>query len=258
MNNLPKASPDEPVGPGAALEVDRLRVVRGGRLVLDDVSLSVPRGSVTGLLGPSGCGKSTMMRAIVGVQVVAGGSVTVLGQPAGSASLRDRVGYVTQAPSVYADLTVRENLRYFAAVIDAPTDDVDRVIGEVGLDSHADAVVGRLSGGQEARVSLAAALLGQPELLVLDEPTVGLDPVLRRDLWAMFRTLADSGRTLLVSSHVMDEAAHCDRLLLLRDGRLLADDTQSGLLERTGAVDVEAAFLALVDQAERETAGVTK
>jgi ABC-2 type transport system ATP-binding protein len=236
---------------GPAIALRGLRVVRGGRLVLDDVTLEVPRGTVGGLLGPSGCGKSTLMRALVGVQLVAGGDVQVLGRPAGSPALRRRVGYVTQAPSVYADLTVRENLRYFAAVLGAPRSDVDRVVEEVGLGSHADAVVGRLSGGQEARVSLAAALLGEPELLVLDEPTVGLDPVLRRDLWGLFRDLADHGRTLIVSSHVMDEAAHCDRLLLLRDGRLLADDTLDGLLTRTGTTDVEAAFLALVDDAAR-------
>jgi ABC-2 type transport system ATP-binding protein len=231
---------------GPAIVLHGLRVVRGGRLVLDDVTLEVPRGTVAGLLGPSGCGKSTLMRALVGVQVVAGGEVQVLGQPAGSPALRRRVGYVTQAPSVYADLTVRENLRYVAAVLGAPRSDVDRVVDEVGLGSHVDAVVGRLSGGQEARVSLAAALLGEPELLVLDEPTVGLDPVLRRDLWQLFRDLADRGTTLMVSSHVMDEAAHCDRLLLLREGRLLADDTMDGLLTRTGTSDVESAFLALV------------
>jgi ABC-2 type transport system ATP-binding protein len=242
---------------GPAIVLAGLRVVRGGRLVLDEVSLEVPRGSVTGLLGPSGCGKSTLMRALVGVQVVAGGEVQVLGLPAGSPPLRHRVGYRTQAPSVYADLTVRENLRYFAAVLGAPGSDADRVIDEVDLRTHADAVVSRLSGGQVARVSLAAALLGEPELLVLDEPTVGLDPVLRRDLWRLFRRLADRGTTLIVSSHVMDEAAHCDRLLLLRDGRLLADDTLDGLLARTGTADVEAAFLALVDRAEdhSETTG---
>ena len=231
---------------GPAIALYGLRVVRGGRLVVDDVTLEVRRGTVAGLLGPSGCGKSTLMRSLVGVQVVAGGEVQVLGRPAGSPPLRHRVGYVTQAPSVYADLTVRENLRYFAAVLGAPRSDVDRVVDEVGLGSHADAVVGRLSGGQEARVSLAAALLGEPELLVLDEPTVGLDPVLRRDLWQLFRDLADRGTTLMVSSHVMDEAAHCDRLLLLREGKLLADDTMDGLLTRTGTSDVEAAFLALV------------
>jgi ABC-2 type transport system ATP-binding protein len=233
----------------SAIVLDRLRVVRGGRVILEDVSLEVAPGSVTGLLGPSGGGKSTLMRSVVGVQQVAGGEIRVLGLPAGSAPLRHRVGYRTQAPSVYGDLSVRENLRYFASVLGAPASDVDRVVDEVDLRSHVDVVVGRLSGGQEARVSLAVALLGAPELLVLDEPTVGLDPVLRRDLWTLFRSLAERGTTLLVSSHVMDEAAHCDRLLLLRDGRLLADDTGEGLLASTGTTDVEAAFLSLVDDA---------
>ena len=239
---------------GAAISVGDLRVVRGGRTVLDGVSFEVPRGSVTGLLGPSGCGKSTLMRAIVGVQVVAGGTVDVLGQPAGSKGLRRSVGYLTQAPSVYADLTVRENLAYFAAVLGAPAGDVDRVVDEVGLADHVDAVTARLSGGQETRVSLAAALLGTPDLLVLDEPTVGLDPVLRRDLWDLFARLAAGGVTLLVSSHVMDEAARCQRLLLMRDGRLLADDTPGALLERTGSADIETAFLDLVRDAERSLA----
>ncbi len=214
--------------------------------MLDDVSLAVPTGSITGLLGPSGCGKSTLMRAVVGVQVLSSGTVQVLGRPAGDPMLRQRVGYVTQAPSVYADLTVRENLRYFAAVLAAPGSDVDRVLGEVGLRDQGDQMVGRLSGGQETRVSLAAALLGAPDLLVLDEPTVGLDPVLRRELWGLFRVLADAGTTVVVSSHVMDEASHCDRLILLREGRLLADDTREGLSARTGCADVEGAFLTLV------------
>ena len=238
----------------AAVQVRDLRVVRGGRVVLDGVTLEVQRGTVTGLLGPSGCGKSTLMRSIVGVQVVAGGSVQVLGHPAGSKALRRSVGYVTQAPSVYADLTVRENLRYFASILGAPSSDVDRVVEEVGLGGHVDAVTGQLSGGQVARVSLAAALLGTPEVLVLDEPTVGLDPVLRRDLWELFARLAEAGSTLLVSSHVMDEATRCGRLLLMREGGILADDTPQGLLDRTKAGDVESAFLDLVDRSERSPA----
>jgi ABC-2 type transport system ATP-binding protein len=232
-----------------AVEVAGLHVVRGGNVVLDALSLTVGRGTVTGLLGPSGCGKSTLMRAIVGVQVVAAGSVVVLGEAAGSIGLRHRVGYVTQAPSVYGDLSVAENLHYFAAVLGAPRSDVGRVVEEVGLGDKVAALVGRLSGGQRARVSLATALLGAPELLVLDEPTVGLDPVLRRDLWDLFGRLAASGTTLLVSSHVMDEAERCSRLLLMREGRILADDSPSGLLARTGARDVESAFLMLVEGA---------
>lgn len=240
-----------------AIRAEGLRVVRGGRVVLDDVSFVVPRGSVTGLLGPSGCGKSTLMRAIVGVQARVSGRLDVLGLPAGHRRLRSAIGYVTQAPSVYADLTVRENLRYFGRLLGAAADDLDRVLREVDLTDRQDAAVARLSGGQRARVSLAAALLGTPELLVLDEPTVGLDPVLRRDLWGLFHRLAAGGVTLLVSSHVMDEAERCERLLLLRDGALLADDTPEALLARTGTRDAEAAFLALVAAAEPEPAAST-
>nr|MBA2464538.1 ABC transporter ATP-binding protein [Nocardioidaceae bacterium] len=206
-------------------------------------------GQVTGLLGPSGCGKSTLMRALVGVQIVESGEVTVLDVPAGHPALRRRIGYVTQAPSVYDDLTVAENLRFFARVLGVPTTEVDRCVEVVDMVTRRDVVVGRLSGGQRSRASLAVALLGTPELLVLDEPTVGLDPVLRRDLWQTFHDLADSGAAVLVSSHVMDEAERCDRLLLMRDGALLADDTPAALLERTGARDVETAFLALVEGA---------
>ena len=234
-----------------AIEIDGLRVERGGRSVIPGLTWSVPAGQVVGLLGPSGCGKTTLMRSLVGVQKVAGGTVTVLGRPAGSASLRARVGYVTQSPSVYADLTVAENLRYFGAVWKLPrrllASRVAEVLALVDLTSRADAAVSQLSGGQRSRVSLAAALLGEPDLLVLDEPTVGLDPVLRRDLWKLFHQLAGGGTTLVVSSHVMDEAVRCDRLLLMREGRVLADDTLPALLQRTGTDDVEAAFLALVD-----------
>ena len=230
-----------------AVVVDGLRVFRGSREVLPGISLTVPRGQVVGLLGPSGGGKTTLLRSIVGVQILAGGTVSVLGEPAGSPGLRSRVGYVTQDPSVYSDLTVRQNIAYFAVLVGAPRDAVERTIEAVDLTSDADSRVDRLSGGQRSRVSLGAALVGAPELLVLDEPTVGLDPVLRRDLWALFHRLADDGTTLLVSSHVMDEATRCDRLLLLREGHLLADDTPDGLLARTGAPDAERAFLALIE-----------
>jgi ABC-2 type transport system ATP-binding protein len=234
----------------AAVEVNGLRVHRGGRLVLRDVSCTIPQGSVTGLLGPSGCGKTTLMRAVVGVQIVSGGSVSVLGAPAGSPGLRNRIGYATQSPSVYADLTVAENLRYFCAVLRAPRSDVARVVDEVGLGGHEGQLVSSLSGGELSRTSLAVALLGTPELLVLDEPTVGLDPLLRDELWTLFRSLASRGVTLLVSSHVMDEAARCERLLLMRDGALLADDTPSALLAQTSTGDLEQAFLSLVREKE--------
>ena len=236
-----------------AVSIRELRVVRGGRVVIPELSWDVPAGLVVGLLGPSGCGKSTLMRSVVGVQKIAGGSVTVLGKPAGHAALRRQIGYQTQSPSVYADLTVIENLRYFAAVEGLRRAqqhaEVQRVLELVDLENRSTARVAQLSGGQRSRVSLAAALLGGPQLLVLDEPTVGLDPVLRRDLWNLFRRLAEDGTTLLVSSHVMDEAARCDRLLLMRDGWVLRDDTLDGVLAATGASDIEGAFLELVDRA---------
>jgi len=229
------------------VEIRDLVVDRGGRPVLHGLGLTIEQGSVTGLLGPSGCGKSTLMRALVGVQVLKSGRVTIDGIEAGSKPLRSRIGYVTQAASVYDDLTVRENLVFFSRVLGAPAATVDQAITTVDLASHADQVVGRLSGGQRSRASLAVALLNAPDLLVLDEPTVGLDPVLRRDLWALFHRLADDGAAVFVSSHVMDEADRCDRLLLMREGRIIADDSPAHIREKTGTDDIEGAFLALVD-----------
>src|SRR6188508_2803900 len=233
----------------AAIAIEELCVRRGGQPVLPGVSLEVRPGVVTGLLGPSGSGKTTLMRAIVGVQIVEAGQVTVLGLPAGTPQLRRRVGYVTQAPSVYGDLTVRENLRYFARILDIAVARIADVIGVVDLERQADQVVHTLSGGQRSRVSLAVALLGQPDLLVLDEPTVGLDPVLRRDLWALFHRIADAGAAVLVSSHVMDEAERCHRLLLMREGRIIADGSPDEIRRSTGAPDIEQAFLHLVGAA---------
>ncbi|MGH2906941.1 MAG: ABC transporter ATP-binding protein [Solirubrobacterales bacterium] len=234
----------------AAIEIQNLRVVRGDNEVLPDLTIQVPSGTVTGLMGPSGCGKSTLMRAIVGVQKVAGGDVTVLGEPAGSAALRSKVGYVTQAPSVYTDLTVRENLSYFASIAAVPHERIDAVIETVDLGRFADRVAANLSGGQRSRVSLAAALLGEPAVLVLDEPTVGLDPVLRKSLWELFHRLAGGGSTLLVSSHVMDEASRCDQLILMREGRIITETTPNELLTLTGASEMEDAFLRLIESAE--------
>lgn len=232
----------------AAVAVEKLRVVRGGVVALDELSLDVSSGTVTGLLGPSGSGKTTLMRALVGVQRVERGDVRVLGLPAGDARLRRRVAYTTQTPAVYPDLSVRENLTFFARVLGAQHASVDDAIAAVELGRFESRRVGRLSGGQRARVSLATALLGAPEVLVLDEPTVGLDPVLRRELWGLFHRLADDGATLLVSSHVMDEADRCDELVLLRDGRLLATGTPTELRARTGAVDLDDVFLRLIDE----------
>lgn len=229
-----------------AILAEGLSVNRGKHEVLHDLNFAVTPGSVTGLLGPSGGGKTTLMRAIVGVQAGVRGTLSVLGESAGSRSLRSRIGYVTQSASVYEDLTVTENLRFFATLLGAKRSEADKVIRQVDLVSHAGALARNLSGGQRSRVSLAAALLGSPELLVLDEPTVGLDPVLRVELWRLFGDLAAAGTTIIVSSHVMDEAEHCERLLLLREGELLADSTPSALMQDTGTTDVESAFLELV------------
>ena len=236
-----------------AVEVRDLVVERGGHTVLPGMNLDIEVGSVTGLLGPSGCGKTTLIRAIAGVQIVKSGSVTVIGEPAGSPTNRQFVGYVTQSSSVYPDLTIAQNLNYFAALYDAPAEDVEQAIDDVGLTDRRDALVGNLSGGQRTRVSLAAALLMDADLFLLDEPTVGLDPVLRRDLWELFHELADEGRTLLVSSHVMDEAGRCDRVLLMRDGQIIAHETPDGLRALGGSDDLEQAFLSL---AESTTGGV--
>ncbi len=223
-------------------------VERGGKRVLHGLTASVARGSVTGLLGPSGSGKTTLMRCLVGVQVLTSGSVRVLGEDAGSAGLRRRVGYVTQSPSVYADLTVEENARYFAAVLGVGATAADKAVNDVGLGDQAAQLVTTLSGGERARASLACALLGEPELLVLDEPTVGLDPVLREELWAMFASLAAGGTTIVVSSHVMDEAGRCDRILLLREGHLVADDTPDALRRMANTDDLDQMFLTLIRQ----------
>lgn len=231
----------------AVISIRDLDVRRGGKRVLPGISLTIRRGVVTGLLGPSGSGKTTLMRAIVGVQIVKGGEVTVLGQPAGSAQLRPLVAYVTQEPSVYGDLTVQENLRYFAGVLGAPEEGVEQAIATVGLGPQTKQVVRTLSGGELSRASLAVALLGDPELLVLDEPTVGLDPVLRTALWRTFHSLAGEGKTVLVSTHVMDEAKRCDELILMREGRIVASAPPHTLLEETGTDDLEQAFLRLAE-----------
>jgi ABC-2 type transport system ATP-binding protein len=237
------------------VEIEHLRVIRGKRPALHDFSVRIDRGAITGLLGPSGCGKTTLMRCIVGTQVVTSGTVTVLGHPAGSAHLRQRVGYMPQAPTIYDDLRIVDNVRYFAALYGFDSRTAEDAIQRVGLTDHRTAYCGNLSGGQRTRVSMACALVCQPQLLVLDEPTVGLDPVLRADLWEQFRDLARAGTTLLVSSHVMDEADNCGDLLLMRDGRLVAHTTPTRLREDTGCTSLEEAFLSIIRRSTARQAG---
>jgi len=231
-----------------AIEIEDLRVRRGDVEVLHGLSLQIDTGSVTGLLGPSGSGKTTLLRSIAGVQATESGTVRVLGEPAGALAVRGRLGYMTQSRGLYEDLTPRENVRYFARILSAAPSRVDEGLTTMRLGELADRVVRTLSGGEQARASLAIALVGQPAVLLLDEPTVGLDPLLRRDLWATFRQLADEGAALLVSSHVMDEAGYCDELLLLREGEILARGAPEALRERTDTQDLAEAFLRLIEQ----------
>ena len=250
MTNQAIASP----GLDRVAEANGLVVRRGGHVILDGLTFTIARGQVTGLLGPSGCGKTTLMRTLVGVQVITAGQVDLLGLPAGDPRLRHRVGYATQDPAVYGDLTLAENLRYFGTVLGLPrssrADAIAQTVAALGLGGLENRLVGTFSGGQLARAGLAVALLGQPDLLVLDEPTVGLDPVLRRDLWTMFHRLAAAGTSLLVSSHVMDEAARCDHLLFMREGRFLASASPQEMLAATGAADLESAFLDLASRSQ--------
>lgn len=228
--------------------ISNLKVVRDKKTIIPNLTMSVGRGIIAGILGPSGSGKTTIFRSIVGVQQTQAGTITVLGQPAGAKDLRTRIGYFTQSASIYSDLTSLENLRYFARLLGDSEISVEEAIDLVDMRKNRKQIASSLSGGEKARLALATALLGKPELLILDEPTVGLDPVLRRDLWDLFHRLADQGKTLLISSHVMEEADRCDILFLLRDGKVLASGTPQGLKEETGRDEMEDVFISLVEK----------
>jgi ABC-2 type transport system ATP-binding protein len=236
-----------------AIEIKNLTVVLGGSFeALKDVSVDLPAGKVIGFIGPSGAGKTTLIRSIVGRQIITKGSVTILGQPAGSAALREQMSYMTQETSVYSDLTARQNLRYFAVMSGMKRQGAGRtaadILREVDMTDHADQLVQDLSGGQKQRVSLGIALIGHPKLMILDEPTVGLDPVLRDQIWELFRKLAGKGTTIVITSHVMDEAERCDDLLLIRRGNVLAHDSPEEFRRKTGSQTVEEGFLKLVEK----------
>jgi len=230
-----------------AVQISNLSIVRDGKTIISELNADVPAGKIVGVLGPSGSGKTTLFRSIVGVQQIHQGSITVLGQPAGSKSLRNQIGYLTQSASIYSDLTCIENLRYFSRLLGESDFSVQEILELVDLAKNKKQLASSLSGGERTRLALATALIGKPKLLILDEPTVGLDPILRRDLWNLFHQLADQGRTLLISSHVMDEAERCDTIVLLREGRVLEEGTPSELKARTGQANMESVFISLVD-----------
>jgi ABC-2 type transport system ATP-binding protein len=222
-----------------------LRVVRDGATILHDIDLTVQSGQIYGLVGPSGSGKTTLIRSIVGLQRITAGRLRVIDRPAGSAELRPKIGYMPQETAIYTDLTARENLEFFAAIEGVAAGRVDAVLQLLDLEAVAGRPAGTYSGGQKRRVALGIALLAEPPVLILDEPTVGLDPRLRHHLWTQFSAWTAAGTTLLVSTHVMDEASHADRLTCLVDGRIVAEGSPDSLLARTGAANLEAAALAL-------------
>src|SRR2546428_1836415 len=214
---------------------------------LAGLDLAVRAGEIYGLLGPNGSGKTTFIRCIAGLVRLDAGEITVLGRTPREAVAAGRVGYMTQAAALYGDLSVEENLEFFARLegVAKPHERIEAALRTVELLDRRRSTVNTLSGGMKTRMSLAATLLHQPDLLLLDEPTVGVDPVLRQEFWTHFRTLASKGTTILVSSHVMDEASRCDRLGLIRAGRVLAEGTAAELVARVRTRHLGTAFLAL-------------
>lgn len=234
-----------------AVKVKNLSVTLGkGFKALKNINIELPAGKVIGIIGPSGSGKTTLIRCIVGRLRITNGDVDVFGEPAGSPDLREQLSYMTQELSVYSDLTVKENLDYFVTMAGQPSKQSSEIIKSillaVDMTNKAGSLVSNLSTGQKQRVSLAIALIGSPKLMVLDEPTVGLDPVLRNKLWQLFSQLADQGVTLIITSHSMDEAERCDDLVLIRDGEIIAHSSPEKLRKRTGTKSIEDSFLKLV------------
>lgn len=231
-----------------AVEISGLSVHIGKTQILSDISLTLPVGKIIGLLGPSGAGKTTLIRTIIGRQRASSGTVQVLQEDPTSPRARHHLGYMTQNAAFYDDLTTLQNLTYFAQMRGGERTEVPDILSAVELSEQANQLASTLSGGQRSRLSLAIALLASPKFLVLDEPTVGVDPVLRQQLWKLFRQLAEDGTTVLITSHIMSEAELCDQLVLLRNGRILAEGTPEQLCHETQTDSVEGAFLQLTGE----------
>lgn len=245
------------MGQGTALvRVESASKNFGRKRVLEGVSLEVGRGQVVGLIGPSGCGKTTLVNLVVGSAIPSSGHVFLGGEEAPYPTMRPRLGYMPQDAALYEGVTARENLAFFGALQGLARTQVRNrereLLPLLGLEDARDQLVGSFSGGMKRRLSLAVALVARPEVLVMDEPTVGLDPVRRIGLWDLFRDLADDGAALLVTTHVMDEAARCDVVALMREGALVRTGTPQEILESTSAGSLEEAFVALVETEGKE------
>ena len=229
----------------AIVEVSGLHKHFGDTRAVDGIDLQVQRGEIYGLLGPNGSGKTTLMRLLAGLLRASAGNVRILGQEMPNKAVLSQVGYMTQATALYEDLTVRENVAFFAEMYGSASgpEAVDAAVELVGLQERANSLVRTLSGGMKQRSSLACALVHRPRLLLLDEPTVGVDPQLRAVFWSYFRRLASEGVALIVSSHVMDEAERCDKLGFVRNGKLLAEGSAEVLRAKAGASTLDDAFL---------------
>ncbi|WP_010197557.1 heme ABC exporter ATP-binding protein CcmA [Bacillus sp. m3-13] len=228
-------------------KVSNLSISFGKQEVLKDINLSISKGEIFGFLGPSGAGKTTLVKAIAGLQPINNGEVEVLTRKMPTLSLSEKIGYMAQSDALYQDLTAQENLQFFSSLYKLNRIDRKKRIHEVmelvNLSEHLNKPVQQFSGGMKRRLSLAISLLHNPEILILDEPTVGIDPLLRKSIWQELKALSKAGTTVLVTTHVMDEAQKCDRLAMIREGELLAVGSTEELQRKTGTTSMEDAFL---------------
>jgi len=232
---------------GACIVLRKVNKFFGKKHVLKDIDLEVPYGQIFGMLGPSGCGKTTLVKIAAGILTATSGEAFVLGRAMPNLGLMSKIGYMAQSDALYSSLTAVENLRFFGAMYGMKKAElaqrVEEVLALVGLSADLHKPVEAFSGGMKRRLSLAIAILHRPPVLVLDEPTVGIDPLLRRQIWEELNKLAAGGVTILVTTHVMDEAEKCHRLAMMREGRLIARGTARELKEQVGVSSLEEAFI---------------